>query len=307
MRLKLSPLFSVAPLLTASLLFWSQPVFADLLEQRLASTRTGDNLSCATCHRETRVITGGTAGLGDRRADLLSVSAVIDLVDEASILALSDPQDADGDGISGRPSWVLSLRDQRAVVGRFGWKASVGTLEDQIANALATDMGLENALLTYADHSCFADQPGCLVPNQNDGSGLLDALSKEVRALRESVKVDAGAGLSLFQQIGCAGCHQPRMNTPAKEPVWLFSDLLLHDMGPDLREDQRVGGAWHSEWRTAPLIGLSKRSSYLHDGRSKTIPSAIAAHAGEAEASAISFMALAPSDRLVLIEFLLSL
>lgn len=253
------------------------------------------------------MITGGTAGLGDRRADTLSVSAVIDQVDETSILAFSDPLDADGNGISGRPSWVLSLRDQRAVVGRFGWKASVGTLEDQIANALATDMGLENALLTYADHRCFADSPGCLVPSRNGGSGLLDALAKEVRALRESAKVDAGDGLNLFKKIGCAACHQPRMNTPANQPVWLFSDLLLHDMGPDLREDQRVGGAGHSEWRTAPLIGLSKRSIYLHDGRSKTIPSAIAAHAGEAEASAKFFMALAPSDRLVLIEFLLSL
>ena len=120
MRFKLSQLFSAAALLTASTLTGTGSAFAVLLQQRLVSARTGDNLSCAQCHDETRVLTGGTAGLGNRRADSLSVSALIDQVSEASILAFSDPYDANGDGISGRASWVLSLRDQQAAVGRFG-------------------------------------------------------------------------------------------------------------------------------------------------------------------------------------------
>lgn len=307
MRFKLSQLFSAAALLTASTLTGTGSAFADLLQQRLVSARTGDNLSCAQCHDETRVLTGGTAGLGNRRADSLSVSALIDQVSEASILAFSDPYDANGDGISGRASWVLSLRDQQAAVGRFGWKATVGTLEDQIANALATDMGLENALLTYADASCFADELGCLVPRRESDLSLLGDLAAEVRALRQSPEIEAGAGLTLFKKIGCAACHQPTLHSVAGEPLWLFSDLLLHDMGIDLEEQERVGSAGRREWRTAPLIGLSSRSQLLHDGRARTVDSAINAHAGEAQASASAFKALAAEERLVLIDFLLSL
>ena len=145
------------------------------------------------------------------------------------------------------------------------------------------------------------------MPSRDSEGWLLSNLAAEVRALRHNRQIASGKGLHLFERTGCAACHQPTLYDDGGEPVWLFSDLLLHDMGADLEEEQRVGGATRREWRTAPLIGLSSRSQLLHDGRAITVDSAINAHAGEAQASASAFMALAPEERLVLIEFLLSL
>ena len=294
-------------LLTASTLCGETIAGADWLDQRLKSDRTGDHLSCSSCHADTRVMSGGTAGLGDRRADPLFVSSVIDRVSEASILALADPADADGDGISGRASWVLSLRDKRPAVGRFGWKATVATLEDQIAKALATDMGLANALLAYADDTCFADEPGCLVANTRAGSGLLAPLSAAVRARQHADASANEAGLALLRQAGCTACHQPSLEDVSGQPLLLFSDLLLHDLGLELREEERVGSAGLTEWRTAPLLGLSQKSAFLHDGRAGSITDAVKAHGGEATQSKNSFLALSAAEQVGLIEYLLSL
>ncbi len=304
--------FYAAALLSSSSVFAGLLAGADALDEQLKSHRTGDALSCSSCHAETRVVTGGTAGLGDRRADPFFVSAVIDQVSEASILALADPADADANGISGRAVWVWSLRDRRPAVGRFGWKATVGTLEDQIANALATDMGLANALLDYADATCFPDEPGCLIARRSAGSSnLLPRLSHAVRMSKPSDSPPNGsiyrAGLALLAQVGCTACHQPVLADPVGQPLVLFSDLLLHDLGPDLSEAQRVGSAGLSEWRTAPLLGLSQRSAFLHDGRAETITDAVTAHGGEATESKNLFLALSDADSLELIEFLLSL
>lgn len=268
------------------------------------SARTGAALSCQSCHADQAVLTGGTAGLGARRANALELSSAIDRVASDAMQRLADPQDSDKDGISGRVSWVLSLSRRGAVPGRFGWKASVGSLEDQIANALITDMGLRNALLDFADATCTADEPGCIVP-QTGPTPEPPLVAPIAQALREGTLPATSPLLHAgFNEAGCAACHVPALEDENGVDVVLFSDLLLHDMGPSLAEPVRVGMALPGEWRTAPLLSLSGRDRFLHDGRAFTIDAAITAHGGEASASVAAFLAMDREQQLDLLTFL---
>ena len=301
--------YCVAAFLAAEAAFvFAQQGHTEALNQPMFSERTGDHLSCADCHAHARVIRGGKAGLGNRRSDALVVSALIDTVSEAHFLAAADPFDRDGDNISGRVAWVLSLPDQRAVPGRFGWKASVGTLEDQIANALIMDMGLENELLTFSTEACESDKPGCVVAaGPRAGAQASDAvhrLATEVRSLARLPALPDPEGLQLFTDTGCAACHHPYVRNTEGEALPLFTDLLLHDMGPGLAEDRTVGSATRSEWRTASLLGLNQKSGLLHDGRAATVKQAVEAHGGEAQYSTTRFLALSETKMLALLRFL---
>ena len=308
MRLQPSLRYCVAAFLAAKAAVLAPQAHTETLDERLFSPRTGDQLSCADCHAEAKVIQGGKVGMGNRRADPLAISALIDAVSEEHIFSAADPLDRDGDNISGRVSWVLSLTDQRQVPGRFGWKASVGTLEDQIANALITDMGLENALLTFSTATCSADEPGCVVavasPVDAKEESALAILAAEVRhLLTPQAKPDPG-GVRLFTDTGCAACHQPYMRGTEGRGLLLFTDLLLHDMGQELAENRTVGTATQSEWRTASLLGFSQKAGLLHDGRAETIAQAVEAHGGEAQDSVTRFLALSETQMLELLAFL---
>jgi CxxC motif-containing protein (DUF1111 family) len=246
---------------------------------------------------------------------------LLDAVPDSEILALADPDDRDGDGISGRPNRGVDGR-----LGRFGRKAFVSSLDDFNAGALTIEMGITSpAIPTEESIGGAAIPPGVdPVPEPEVGSEVLDAVDAFVRFLAPPVPLrltESGKrGRDLFSREGCAACHYPTLKTgdnpsPALRyrTVSAYTDLLLHDMGPDLA-DICLGQASPSEFRTEPLMGLrlsekpeEGEPKFLHDGRARSIEEAILLHAGEATRSRERFQALSEKDRAALLEFLRSL
>jgi Di-haem oxidoreductase, putative peroxidase len=253
---------------------------------------------------------------------------LLEAVPEVEILAWADPWDFNGDGISGRPNFVWDAAAQRHTLGRFGLKANVPTLRQQIAGAFVGDMGITSPLFpaencTKAQSACAAAPNGGnpeLSPNQ------LDAITFYLQTL--AVPAQHGGDLpqvchgeALFYQVGCAACHRPQMYTaPDAKPVQLagrliapYTDLLLHDLGAPLADGRPDFQASGSEWRTAPLWGIGlaetvgEQVGYLHDGRARTLLEAILWHWGEAAPSREAVRAMGAAEREALLAFLRSL
>lgn len=261
---------------------------------------------------------------------------LIEAIPEADILAHADPQDADGDGISGRPALAVSSQTGLPAVGRFGLKGGAATLRDQSAAAFSLDMGLSTELHPTPWGDCTALQPTCRAAPHGQEPGIRDGLEVDresldlvalyTRNLAVPGRKDAGAaqvlrGKSAFYGAGCPACHVPKFVTArlADRPeqsfqlIWPHSDLLLHDMGPGLADHRPEGRATGQEWKTPPLWGLgatalvSGPATYLHDGRARDLSEAILWHGGEAQAARDAFAALPAPDRDALIAFLESL
>lgn len=220
----------------------------------------------------TRRQTPTTLGLG-----------LIEQIDDATILALADPDDADGDGVRGIPS---ILPDGR--LGRFGWTAQVPTLEDFARDALANELGI-----TVPDAEGFGrieDDDGIADPEvtSEELADLVFFMQQLPPPLPEG---DEDRGAALFETIGCDACHVPSLPTRDDELARLYSDLLLHDVGGPLL-------------RTPPLWGLGHTAPYLHDGSADTVADAIAAHSGESAASVDAFATLSADERAALLAFL---
>jgi CxxC motif-containing protein (DUF1111 family) len=248
----------------------------------------------------------------------------------ADILALADPDDEDGDGISGRANMIWSDEFEREMLGRFGHKAGEPTIRDQTAGAFANDIGISSSVQPHPWGDCTAQQAGCRdAPHGGDPEiedVALDLVTFYTRNLavparRDMDDPDVLRGKAVFHDLGCPACHAPKFVThrmPDRpehsfQLIWPYSDFLLHDMGPDLADGRPEGLATGREWRTAPLwgIGLTEtvtgRASFLHDGRARALLEAVLGHGGEAEAARDGAAALDPSDRAALIRFLESL
>ncbi len=261
---------------------------------------------------------------------------LLEAIPAADILALADPDDADGDGISGRPNIAWSPEFGRPMLGRFGLKAGAATVREQSAGAFAGDMGLSNPLHPDPWGDCTAAQADCRAapagqePGQRDGlevdGASLDLVTFYSRnlAVPERRNVDDPQvlrGKEIFHQARCTACHQPKFVTHrlADQPeqsfqlIWPMTDLLLHDMGEGLADHRPEGRADGREWRTAPLwgLGLTARVSghmqLLHDGRARSILEAILWHGGEAESARAMVADLPATDRAALIRYLESL
>lgn len=246
----------------------------------------------------------------------LVARARIEAVDKASILRNADPDDRDGDGISGRASWVPMPGRPR--LGRFGWKAERVDLAAQIAHAFAVDLGLSSPAEPFPHGDCTKAEPDCLaLPTGRSAAAdgeevsrqMIELVAGYVRGLEPpSAKDPDPAGASLFAATGCAACHIPRLPAEAGGEVTLYSDLLLHDLGPALDDGVGAPGAASAEWRTAPLAGLAWSGGsvrrYLHDGRAPTLDAAIRAHGGEAANAVRRYSGLTTAERNRLIAFL---
>lgn len=254
---------------------------------------------------------------------------LLEAVPVEQILAWADPEDGDGDGISGRPQWVPDLRNGGTALGRFGWKAGQPTLEQQNAAALAQDLGVTNEL--HPAMLCTPGQKACR--ERASTGGAVEAKSYEVQRLtlytqllavpsRRGVQDPAvGRGETLFQEFGCAGCHRPDLETGAEaalpeltdQKIHPYTDLLLHDLGEELADGRGEHRASGREWRTPPLWGLgilenvSGTVRLLHDGRARSLAEAILWHGGEAEASREAFRSAQARARRELLSFLESL
>ena len=252
---------------------------------------------------------------------------LLESVPEATLRALADPGDADGDGISGRINELTDYAGNPAV-GRFGWKANVATLAEQGAGAALGDMGLTTTIFPH--QNCPPAQTACVNDPQESApeisDSFFDRLVTYVRTL--AVPQARGAdtpefqhGLDVFRSMGCAACHVPTLTTGgdtslpelANQTFHPFTDLLLHDMGEGLADHRPDGSATGTEWRTTPLwgIGLIQRVNghdrLLHDGRARGLAEAILWHGGEAERAREAFRTAPAADRDALIAFLNSL
>lgn len=260
---------------------------------------------------------------------------LLEAVPEDQILANADPEDADGDGISGKPNRVWSREREAAMLGRFGWKAGVPTIAQQAAEAFAGDIGLSTTMMPYHSGDCTEKQQACLeAPSgaspkyQNVEVG--DELFKLVTFYSQNLAVPSRRnpddpqvlkGKQLFYASGCANCHKPKFVTgevPAQphlshQLIWPYTDMLLHDLGEGLADHRPEGAASGYEWRTPPLwgIGLTETVSghtlFLHDGRARNVTEAILWHGGEAEAALDKFAGLSKEDREALLAFVNSL
>jgi len=260
---------------------------------------------------------------------------LIEQIATADILAHADPEDRDGDGISGRPNIVRDSLSGELTLGRFGWKAQTATIRQQAADAFAGDIGISTPEEPKHWGDCTAAQPECLaMPNGvQERLGPVEApppvmdlvtfysQNLAVPARRDVGTPDVLAGKKVFYEIGCVSCHTPKFVTRRDAPnkaqafqlIWPYSDFLLHDMGPDLADGQAVGEATGSEWRTPPLwgIGLTEtvngNSFFLHDGRARSLTEAILWHGGEGGKARDRFAAASATERDALIKFLESL
>jgi CxxC motif-containing protein (DUF1111 family) len=257
---------------------------------------------------------------------------LLEAIPATAILANADPDDQDGDGISGRPNWVWDNALQKVVMGRFGWKAGQPTLNQQNVHAFSSDMGLTTSL-KHRD-GCTAVQSDCLRARNGDGPNgepevsdnilrlvLFYSRNLAVPARRNVNDREVLAGKNLFYAAGCQQCHTPKFTTraDAAEPelanqvIRPYSDLLLHDMGPELADNRSEFQASGREWRTPPLwgIGLSATvngaARFLHDGRARTLMEAIIWHGGEALAAQRQVLAFDAGQRKALLAFLNSL
>jgi CxxC motif-containing protein (DUF1111 family) len=246
-------------------------------------------------------------------------------IPEQTILALADENDANGDGISGRPNYVWEPGLKKKVLGRFGLKANVGTLVTQVAAAYQQDMGITNSLFpeesTYgqSQYDGFSDDPE--LPDSILNATVYYIKSLGVPARRNVTDPVNLQGEKIFSQIQCSSCHTPTLQTGvdvtlraiSNQRIHPYTDLLLHDMGPGLADGRPDFLATGSEWRTPPLwgIGLFPKTNgtpfYLHDGRARTITEAILWHGGEATAAKDKFVQLSTEDRNALIQFINSL
>jgi len=253
----------------------------------------------------------------------------LEAVPDAAILSLADPDDSDGDGISGRPNWIKipsycvlrpgTIESNGKYIGRFGKKAAVYDLLQQTSNAYNQDMGVNTVYENYSTYSGLE-----VAPEVSNGTALdVVFYLKTLKAPVQRNQSDEGvkAGKQLFVNTGCARCHRPQLQTGlspisalASKTFFPYTDLLLHDIGAELNDGYTEGTALPAEWRTPPLwgLGLSKNSQggqyyLLHDGRAGSIEEAILLHGGEAQEIKLSYKQLSDEDKARLIKFLESL
>ena len=251
----------------------------------------------------------------------------LEAIDEAEILRLEAEQASRDDGIHGRANRVTFhskanpdqpfhdyQEGQSGLVGRFGFKARVATLDDFTADAFQGDMGITSPMRPVE-----LQNPDGMIDDARAGVDVdLDAVNLVADYMRlleiPSREPPEGQGATLFASARCDVCHAPSLRTSDSYPIAalagieapVYTDLLLHDMGAALADGLTDESASSRQWKTAPLIGLRHLPSFLHDGRAKTVELAVLAHEGEgseANDSVSRFRALSPGDRAALLAF----
>jgi CxxC motif-containing protein (DUF1111 family) len=244
-----------------------------------------------------------------RRAPSLRGLAALAQVSALDLQVLADPEDRDGDGISGRLPLLPGASGTQP--GRFGWKAQLPSLRAQIALALSLDLGLSTTLHPNPAGDCSPVQLLCLqaagpLTAEPEVSDLmLDLLERYLLNLPPPVSVSRpdAEGAQLFAASGCAGCHQPEL-LAGKQLLRPYTDLLLHDMGELLADELAGVDTAPSEWRTPPLWGLGQVERFLHDGRAASPEEAIAWHGGEASGAREAYQKLNEDQRRLLLDWL---
>ena len=267
--------------------------------------------------------------IGQRLPPPLFGDGLIDNIDDSAIMANAVNK---GMGIQGSVNMVADWNGNMRV-GRFGQKAQNASLLQTVGLAFGHDIGITNPVVTTED----CPQGNCSIPgicvrrselNDMNGVETVQMYDFLVYLAPNTPGTGNSNGQALFSSIGCALCHLPSYTTDpnvaipvdflghvngppivalSNQPVNLYSDLLIHDMGTGLADNIPQGQATGSQWRTTPLWGLSFRTVYLHDGRTTNLTKAITMHGGEATQVINAFKALSPSDQADLLAFIQSL
>lgn len=266
-----------------------------------------------------------------RNAPPLHGVGLLQLVPQSAIDKLADPEDKDGDGISGKLNWAWDFEANKKAPGRFGLKANNASLRIQVASALHGDMGISSPV--FPSQNCTEHQTACnnsVHGNDENGFEIREKLlglmidfnmSMAVPERRKPDHPMVLQGRELFYKVACNRCHHPAYITAeddyyphlSNQKIWPYTDLLLHDMGEALADHRPDYLASGSEWRTPPLwgVGLGRAvngsDNLLHDGRAQTVEQAILWHGGEAERSKQQFTMLNVDERKALIAFVKSL
>lgn len=257
------------------------------------------------------------AMLSPRLAPQVIGMGLLEAIPEVAVLDAADPDDEDGDGISGRPNMVWDEASASTVLGRFGWKANVPTVEQQVTGAFIGDIGITSS--AHLDQECGPTQDACADAIDGGEPELTDERLADVTfygrtlsvpAMRDVEDDDVREGAAVFEDLGCASCHTQSQTTGdsdidalSNQTFFPYTDLLLHDMGDGLADGRPDFEASGSEWRTPPLWGLGLVDDVngirylLHDGRAATFEEAILWHGGEGSAAAEAFRTAAVEDR----------
>lgn len=256
--------------------------------------------------------------VAQRRTTPVFGLGLVDATPDATFTAVAEWERTHYSELAGRPAMVRDLAKDADAVGRFGWKASHPTLLQFTAEAFLNEMGITTPIFPNencpgGDCASLASNPA---PGVNDPEGA--ALARAANFMTFLGPPPRGqnapsGGAEVFARIGCSVCHQQTLVTGPNASAALdrvayhpFSDFLLHEMGT-LGDGIDQGDARGTEMRTAPLWGLSFQRTLLHDGRAKSVESAILAHDGQGKAARDRFAALPDSQRSGLLLFLQSL
>jgi len=285
------------------------------------------NLAYGPLHPDVRI--------SPRIANSMHGLGLLEHIPESAIRALSDSDDADGDGISGKARISKDPISGELTLGRFGWKAQAASLNDQNLSALAHDIGISSRHYPNPYGDCTPRQSTCLEQAHGNTAAqdgfeasetMTQALLFFTRHIAPAKRPKASdirvlKGKEIFYDVGCQSCHRASFTTSidasdpslANQTIWPYTDMLLHDMGEGLSDHRPTGNALGSEWRTAPLWGLGQAGAngvpvaLLHDGRARSIEEAILWHGGEADASRLRYEQLTSQKRQDLLAFLRSL
>jgi CxxC motif-containing protein (DUF1111 family) len=250
----------------------------------------------------------------------------LEAVPEDTLLSIAQRQRAQN--VNGRPNRVWDAVNGRMALGRFGWKANVPNLKQQIAAASIGDMGVNSRL--FPDQNCPPVQVVCAkmlagnfpeIIDHEIGALELWLQGLAVPARRNVNDADVRRGAQLFAQAQCAVCHVPDMSTGkfpglpqlSDQVFHAYTDMLLHDMGEGLADGRPDFAAGPRDWRTPALWGLGLSAvvtggiALLHDGRARNVDEAILWHGGEAAAAREAFRAMPKADRVALARFVESI
>ena len=266
---------------------------------------------------------------GPRIAQQLVGVGLLEAVTDKTILANADPNDEDGDGISGKPNFIFNPESKKRELGRFGWKANEANLRTQTASAFLRDMGITSPIHPIEDFTKPQKEKinVTLIANPPDiDDSKFERVVTYLRTLappaqRKTNDPSVKRGDILFNKIGCSNCHIPTLRTGSitaidelkNQSIKPYTDLLLHDMGEGLADGLKDSLASGSEWRTPPLwgIGLTKtvngNTFFLHDGRARSIEEAILWHGGEGSESRKNYSSLSFDEKNDLLNFINSL
>ncbi len=260
---------------------------------------------------------------------------LIEAIADEDVLRNAQEQTDLGGPIRGRPNHVWDAPTQQMRLGRFGWKANVATAAHQTAAAFHGDIGITSAL--FPDETCTVAQRDCRaaprgaagrapeIDERTLGNVIFYQSTLAPPARRGVQDAQTRQGAALFHAAQCGVCHRPSYVTSRAplpqfssralegQRIWPYTDLLLHDMGPELADGRPDFAADGRQWRTPPLWGIgllhdvNGHTRLLHDGRARGVLEAVLWHGGEAQASKERVLKMNRSEREALVKFVESL